>query len=146
MKVTKSYIKQLVKEELRKVLRENEGARDFSTKNFEQGNWIIGRALDAVDGKSAISRGAPLVMKFEYDPEKAEDYQYIIRYWGVQDANKLATNPNGNGINPFANLQPGQFLYSSEKQFKEISSLTQTYGGQSYFLTPEQAKTIGIKI
>ena len=145
MKVTKSYIKQLVKEELSKVLNENEQAMNFDKGNFEKGAWAIGRAAAAVDGKSGISAGSPLVLKFVYDPNKADAYQYIVKYWKVQGEEKLKKN-NPNGINPFGSLQSGEFIHSDQKQFQEISAATQTYGGESYFLTPEQVKVIGVKL
>jgi hypothetical protein len=145
MKVTKSYIKQLVKEELNKVLNENEGAQDFNKRNFEKGAWVIGRAAAAVDGKSGISAGSPLVLNFVYDPNKADGYQYIAKYWKVQGEEDLKKNlPNG--INPFGSLQTGEFIYSDKNQFQEINSATQTYGGESYFLTPEQLRVIGVKL
>ena len=145
MKVTKSYIKQLIKEELNKVLGENEEAMDFNTSNFEKGAWVIGRAAAAVDGKSGISAGSPLVLKFVYDPNKAEAYQYTVKYWKVQGEEGLKKN-SPNGINPFGSLQSGEFIYSDQEQFQEISGATQTYGGESYFLTPAQARVIGIKL
>ena len=145
MKVTKSYIKQLVKEELSRVLNENEGAKNFNKKNFEQGAWAIGRAADAVDGKSGIASGSPLVLKFVYDPDKADAYQYTVKYWKVQGEENISKN-SPTGRNPFANLRSGDFIYSDQKQFQEISDATQTYGGESYFLTPEQVQIIGVKL
>ena len=143
MKVTKSYIKQLVKEELNRVLNENEGAKNFNKKNFEQGAWAIGRAADAVDDKSGISSGSPLVLNFRYDPSKADAYQYTVKYWKVQGEENISKKM---GRNPFANLRSGEFIYSDQKQFQEISDATQTYGGESYFLTPEQVRIIGVKL